>query len=106
MLMATKKTTPKKRTTKATTKPKAVAQSQESDSAYVLKLVLFLILGSIWVKVGDGDMSQIPIPVGFVVGIAFAMHDHFQIDRKIEYALLLVSALVGFWLPIGIYVSL
>lgn len=95
--MATKKTTPKKRTTKA--KPR-----QESDSAYVLKLVLYMVLGSIWLKIGD-DTSQIPIPVGFVIGLLFAMHDHFQIDRKIEYALLLVAAFIGFWLPIGIYIT-
>lgn len=88
---------------KPTTKRK---KQTESDSAYILKLVMYLIIGSLWIKITTSDDSQIPIPVGFIVGALFAMHDHFQIDRKIEYALLLVAMFIGFWLPIGIFVSL
>ena len=75
-------------------------KDQEIDSVYVLKLVLYLILGAQWVRVSKGNM-EMPIPYGFVIGLLFAAHDHFQIDRKIEYALLLISMFVGFWLPIG-----
>ena len=78
----------------------------EKDSTYFLKLVLLLILGSMWLKVTDGQTWQIPIPVGLILGLLLVMHEHFRIDRKIEYAILLVAALVGFWLPIGIYVTL
>lgn len=81
-------------------------KSAESDSAYLLKLVMYLIIGSLWIKITPESGGQIPIPVGFVIGALFAMHDHFQIDRKIEYALLLVTAFIGFWLPIGIFISL
>lgn len=79
--------------------------AKESDSAYVLKLVMYLLIGSLWVKITYDDGGQLPIPMGFVIGLFFAMHDHFQIDRKIEYALLLVAMLIGFWLPIGIYIN-
>lgn len=75
------------------------------EQAYFLKLVLFLVLGSLWLKVSDGQSWQVPIPVGFILGMALAMHDHFKIDRKIEYAILLVAMLVGFWAPIGIYIT-
>lgn len=78
----------------------------ESDSAYLLKLVMYLIIGSLWIKVTTTDNTQLPIPIGFILGLFFAMHDHFQIDRKIEYALLLVAMFIGFWLPIGVFVSL
>lgn len=78
---------------------------QESDSTYFLKMVLYLIVGSLWVKVSKGDM-QIPVPVGFLIGLLFTAHERFKIDRKIEYAVLLIAALVGFWAPIGLYVSL
>lgn len=74
----------------------------EPDSTFFLKLVLYLILGSQWLRITQGQTSQIPIPVGFFIGLCFAWHDHFQIDRKIEYALLLVAMFVGFWLPMGI----
>lgn len=92
--------------TKKKTTRKRVVQTGESDSAYMLKLVMYLIIGSLWLKINTGNNSELPIPIGFVVGLFFAMHDHFQIDRKIEYALLLVAMFIGFWLPIGIFISL
>ncbi|MCA9333703.1 hypothetical protein KC963_01520 [Candidatus Saccharibacteria bacterium] len=88
------------------TKTKQKRAKPEKDSTYFLKLVLLLILGSMWLKVTDGQTWQIPIPVGLILGLLLVMHEHFRIDRKIEYAILLVAALVGFWLPIGIYVTL
>lgn len=83
----------------------AKRKTKSYEEAYFLKLVLFLVLGSMWLKVSDGQSWQIPIPVGFILGMALAMHDHFQIDRKIEYAILLVAMFIGFWAPIGIYVN-
>ena len=79
---------------------------QEPDSVYLLKLVLYLILGSIWIKVTRTDNSQIPIPVGFIMGLIFTAHEHFKIDRKIEYAVLLIAMLVGFWAPFGLYITM
>ncbi|MCA9342531.1 hypothetical protein KC950_00760 [Candidatus Saccharibacteria bacterium] len=80
-------------------------QAKQSDSAYFLKILLFMVLGSLWIKATDGQSWQLPIPVGLLIGLVLVSHDHFKIDRKIEYAVLLVSMLVGFWLPIGIYIS-
>ena len=75
------------------------------DSIYLLKLVLFLIMGSQWLYLISADGAhQIPLPVGVIVGAIFASHDHFKIDRKIEYAILLIAMFVGFWLPMGINV--
>lgn len=76
-------------------------KQKESDSAYFLKLVLFLVLGAQWLRITTADY-QVPVPVGFILGLMFAAHDHFQIDRKIEYALLLMSMFISFWLPVGI----
>lgn len=81
-------------------------QKTEADSAYFLKLVLYLILGSLWIKIAKGDAMQIPLPVGFLVGLLFTTHEHFKLDRKIEYAVLLVAMIIGFWAPIGLYISL
>ncbi len=80
---------------------------QESDSAYFLKLVLFVILGSLWLKFENpvvlGDSFQLMgLPLGFFIGVAFAAHDHFAIDRKIEYAILIVMTIVSLFLPVGI----
>ncbi|MDB5163424.1 MAG: rane protein of unknown function [Candidatus Saccharibacteria bacterium] len=82
------------------------SKDKELDSVYVLKIILFLILGSLWVKLNHGDNLQIPVPVGFIFGLLLATHEHFQIDRKIEFAVLIVAMFMGFWLPLGIYIGL
>ncbi len=76
---------------------------REIDSTYFLKLVLYLMVGSFWVRIDHGG-NTIPLPVGLVIGLLFASHEHFRIDRKIEYAVLLVAMFVGLWLPIGLTV--
>jgi hypothetical protein len=89
----------------AKAKTKKRNSEQELDSVYVLKLIFFMILGSLWLKITKGETLQIPIPVGFIVGLFFAAHEHFSIDRKIEYAVMLVALLVGFWMPFGVYLN-
>ena len=84
-------------------KTKTKKADREPDAIYLLKLVVYLILGSFWLKITDGYAVQLPIPVGFIIGIVFASHDHIQLDRKIGFAVLLVAMLVGFWAPFGIY---
>jgi hypothetical protein len=74
------------------------------DMVYFLKLTVYLILGSLWVKITDGQTTQMPIPVGFLIGLVLAAHDHVQLDRKIGFAVLLIAMLIGFWAPFGIYV--
>lgn len=83
-----------------------VAASQEYDGVFLLKIVLYLILGSLWVKVSRGQSVTLPLPVGLIIGVTFAFHDHFQIDRKIEYAVLLVAMLIGFFAPFGLYIAI
>ena len=81
--------------------------SQELDSVFLLKLVLYLILGTQWLRfTDDAGVTVLPLPVGLVVGLLFAAHDHFQIDRRIEFAVLLVAMLVGFWTQVGVFVRL
>lgn len=78
---------------------------QESDSTYFLKLVLYLIVGAQWLRVESFPEWSVPIPIGLLVGLLFAAHDHFAIDRKIEFALLLIASFVAFWLPMGIIIE-
>ena len=93
--------------TKITRKKTSLPQSQQLDSVYLLKMVLYLILGSQWIRFMDaGNTWQAPIPIGLIIGVLFAMHDHFQIDRKIEYAMLLLAMFIGFWAQIGVYVTI
>lgn len=64
-----------------------------------------MILGSMWVKVTHADTLSLPLPVGLAIGLFFTSHEHFQIDRKIEYAVLLVAMLVGYFAPFGLYIA-
>ena len=100
-----KSTTSKKRVnrTSAKTKQAVHAAQVETDGAYFLKLVLYIIIGSQWLwLVGADSAYVVPFPIGLVIGLFFASHEKFQIDRKIEYAILLIAMLIGFWAGIGI----
>lgn len=78
----------------------------EPDTTFFLKAVVFLILGSQWIYIEQLPEWQLPIPVGLIIGLVFATHDHFRLDRKIEYVVLLFATFISFWLPMGIVISL
>ncbi len=105
---ASARKTPKKVKPRSASKARTSSRStrrrfgQEADSSYFLKIVVFLVLGSFWVRVEHLPDWSWPIPVGLIIGLVFATHEHFQIDRKIEYVILLLAAFVSFWLPIGL----
>ena len=90
------------------TKKKKITQPTETDSAYFLKLVLYVVLGSVWLKFADpfiiGGIVLNGLPIGLVLGLIFASHDHFQVDRKIEYAVLLVVTILSYFAPSGILI--
>lgn len=75
------------------------------DGVYLLKMVLYLLAGSLWLKIGNGGDVNIPVPIGLIIGLLFTTHEHFRIDRKIEYAILLVAMLFGYFAPYGLYIN-
>jgi hypothetical protein len=70
---------------------------KELDSVFFLKLVMYFIFGSMWIHIAHGNWT-LPLPVGLAIGVGFASHDHFQIDRKIELAVLLVATFLFYFL--------
>ena len=107
-----KKISKNKKSTKKAPKKKLSTrmrvQSDDRDGVFFLKLVLYMVLGAIWVKFDRaltlGPVVLNGVPVGLLVGLFFASQDKFQIDRKIEDALLLVMAILTFFLPAGIVI--
>lgn len=79
-------------------------RKRETDSVYFLKIILFFILGSIWLRFREVQVlpGMSSLPIGLLIGLVFAHHDHFRIDRKIEYAVLLAAAILSFVAPIGV----
>lgn len=65
----------------------------ESDFAFLIKSALYLLLGSVWVSIGDHRW----IPLGVILGFIFSKIEVLRINRKIEYALLVVGAFLGFF---------
>lgn len=81
----------------------------ESDSTYFLKLVVFVLLGTLWVKFSDPiEWQGIPlnaIPVGLLAGLLLVhKFEKYQSDRKIWYAILVVVAIICYFVPAGIII--
>jgi hypothetical protein len=93
------------KTKKASARTRAATSTQELDGNYLLKLVLFMIVGSFWLKLTIGSTAHIPFPIGLLIGLLFIRRERIQIDRKIECAVILVAMLVGYFAPFGLYVS-
>ena len=67
----------------------------ESDGTYFLKLVVFTLLGTLWLKFGTPmtwlGMPINGIPLGLLIGLLLVVKfEKYQSDRKIWYAILLV----------------
>ncbi|MGI8637625.1 MAG: hypothetical protein ACR2KZ_19680 [Segetibacter sp.] len=88
-------------------KPKQTDQT-ESDGTFFLKIVVYILAGTFWLKfMPPLNIAGFPlggIPIGLFVGLLFARHEHFQIDRKLEYVVLIVMTIISFFLPAGIIV--
>lgn len=84
---------------------KSKSTSGGVDGVFILKLLLYLLLGSLWLKLSNGSSISVGMPVGLIAGLIFTGHEHFRIDRKIEYAVLLVAMLIGYFAPYGLYVN-
>ena len=82
------------------------ASRKELDNVYFLKLVVYLLLGSFWVRFSLDSGGQLPLPVGLMIGLLLIRHERLQLDKKIGYAILLLSAFISFWLPLGVSIRL
>lgn len=81
----------------------------ESDSTYFLKLVIFVLLGTLWLKFAQPiAVAGIPlggIPLGLLIGLLLVRQfEKFQSDRKIWYAILLVVTIISHFVPAGIVI--
>lgn len=79
----------------------------ETDSAYFLKLVIVLLLGTFWLKfaspVSWNGIVMNAFPLGLIIGlILIYKFEKIQEDRKIWYAFLIVVTLVCYFRPAGI----
>lgn len=81
----------------------------ESDSTYFLKLVVFVLLGTLWLKFGTPvSWAGVPIngvPIGLLLGLLLVhKFEKYQADRKIWYATMLVVTIICYFVPAGIVI--
>jgi hypothetical protein len=81
----------------------------ETDGTYFLKLVVFVLLGTLWLKFQQPvSWLGVPLrglPVGFLLGlILVSRFEKYQSDRKIWYAILVVVTIICYFVPAGVVV--
>lgn len=89
----------------AHTRPKP----RETDGQYLLKLVLVILLGTLWLKFATpasfGQFQLAALPVGMLFGLVLISQlEHYQTDRKIWYAILIVVSILCYFVPAGIMI--
>ena len=100
---------PKQTTSRKRTPKRFHERVFESDSTYFLKLVVVVLLGTLWLKFAEpfmlGPLQFTAIPLGIIVGfLVVRAFEHHQEDRKIWYAVLLVVGVISYFVPAGIIV--
>lgn len=81
----------------------------ESDSTYFLKLIVVVLLGMMWLKFAEplqvGSFVLTGIPLGLMIGVLIvSKFEHFQLDRKIWYAILVIVTVISYFVPAGIVI--
>lgn len=81
----------------------------ESDGRYLLKLVLIILLGTVWLKFAHplqiGGLVVAGLPVGMLFGLVLVSRmERYQFDRKIWYAILIIVTILSYFLPAGIVI--
>jgi NhaP-type Na+/H+ or K+/H+ antiporter len=93
----------------ATVSRRGYEKSFESDATYFLKLVVFVLLGTLWLKFQQPiEWLGVPfmgVPLGLLIGLIFVgKFEKYQSDRKIWYAILIVVAVISYFVPAGIVI--
>lgn len=107
--MASQTQTNRKLRTYARNRPKRQRTPAESDSTYFLKLVIYVLLGTFWIKFAQPiEVAGVPfggVPLGMMVGILIvSQFEKNQANRKIWYAVLLVITIISHFVPAGIVI--
>jgi hypothetical protein len=89
--------------------PFTTSEGNEPDSTYFLKLVLYVLLGTFWIRFSEPiTWLGIPfgaVPVGVLIGFLFVRwFEKYPTDRKIWYAILVVVAIIGNFAASGVII--
>ena len=79
----------------------------ERDSIFFLKLVVFILLSALWLRLKEpipvGPLVVQAIPLGLIIALLLVMKvEKYQFNRKIWYSALIIMAIVTSFTPVGI----
>lgn len=88
---------------------RSLTNFQESDGVYFLKLVVIVLLGTLWLKFATPlSWNGIPLsafPMGALIAFtAIKLYEKDLYDRKIWYAVLLVVMIISYFVPAGVVI--
>ena len=81
----------------------------EKDSAFFLKLAVFVVLSTLWLRLSNpielGAMSIQGIPLGLIIALLLVLKvEKYQFNRKIWYVTLIMMAILTSFTPVGIMI--
>lgn len=79
----------------------------EREGVFFLKLAVFLVLSTLWVRLSQplevGPMIIQAIPVGLVLSLLLVLKiEKYQFNRKIWYVMLILMAILTSFTPVGV----
>lgn len=110
MVQQKQKTVKKKSNVRAATASRSRYERVfESDGTYLLKLVTFVLLGTLWLSFTTPiSWMGIPlagIPVGLLIGLLLVSRfEKHQEDRKIWYAILVIVTIISYFARAGTFI--
>ena len=98
--------------TKKQTKNRKVnskVNESEPDSKFLLKLVVVVLIATLWLKFSQPHdwlgVTFTAIPIGVFIGLLLIhIFEHFQTDRKIWFAVIVIVGILSYFVPAGIVI--
>lgn len=76
------------------------AKPVDSDGIFLAKLLFFLLIGLIWLRLQNQYFS---LPIGGVMAILLVrLFQHDSYSRQLSYVVVIIACLISFFLPIGL----
>lgn len=81
----------------------------ENDSAFFVKLVIFVVLSALWLRLKEplefGALSIQAVPIGLLIALLLVLRlEKYQFNRKIWYVTLILMTILTSFTPVGVMI--
>lgn len=81
-----------------------IYKNQHIYSHFMLKFILFMVMGLTWFRLGAPLGGIEVLPIGLALGLILAIFERFRIGRSVEIMILLMASTISYFLPVGIVI--